>query len=44
MNLSAFDLRLLLIFDALMQERNVTRASRRIGITQPAASNALNRL
>ncbi len=44
MNLSNFDLRLLLIFDALMQERSVTKASRRIGITQPATSNALNRL
>lgn len=44
MNLAAFDLRLLVVFDALMQERNVTLASRRLGITQPAASNALNRL
>jgi DNA-binding transcriptional LysR family regulator len=44
MNLAAFDLRLLLVFDALIQERSVTRASHRLGITQPAASNALNRL
>lgn len=44
MNLASFDLRLLLVFDALMQERSVTRASSRLGITQPAASNALNRL
>ncbi len=44
MNLAGFDLRLLLVFDALIQERSVTRASERLGITQPAASNALNRL
>lgn len=44
MNLASFDLRLLLVFDALIQERSVTRASERLGITQPAASNALNRL
>ena len=44
MNLASFDLRLLLVFDALIQERNVTRASQRLGITQPATSNALNRL
>jgi DNA-binding transcriptional LysR family regulator len=44
MNLSSFDLRLLVVFDALMQEQSVTRAARRLGITQPATSNALNRL
>jgi len=44
MNLASFDLRLLLVFDAIMQERSVTSAGRRIGITQPATSNALNRL
>jgi DNA-binding transcriptional LysR family regulator len=44
MNLASFDLRLLLVFDALIQERSVTRASQRLGITQPATSNALNRL
>ncbi len=44
MNLTKFDLRLLLVFDALLHERSVTRASRRLGISQPAASNALNRL
>jgi DNA-binding transcriptional LysR family regulator len=44
MNLASFDLRLLLVFDALIQERNVTRASERLGVTQPAASNALKRL
>jgi DNA-binding transcriptional LysR family regulator len=44
MNLSGLDLNLLLVFDALMRERNVTRAGERIGMTQPAVSNALNRL
>ena len=44
MNLSAFDLNLLLVFDAVMNERHVTRAGDRIGMSQPAMSNALNRL
>ena len=44
MNLAGIDLNLLVVFDALMQERSVTRAGRRIGMTQPAVSNALNRL
>jgi DNA-binding transcriptional LysR family regulator len=39
-----YDLNLLPIFIALMEERNVTRAATRLGITQPALSNALNRL
>ena len=32
------------MFLALMEERNVTRAAARLGITQPALSNALARL
>jgi DNA-binding transcriptional LysR family regulator len=44
MNLAGIDLNLLVVFDALMQERGVTKAGRRIGMTQPAVSNALNRL
>ena len=44
MNFSGFDLRLLVVFDVLMQEQNVTRAAKRLGLTQSAASNALNRL
>lgn len=44
MNLSGFDLNLLLVFDAVMRERHVTRAGNRIGMSQPAMSNALNRL
>lgn len=39
-----YDLNLLPVFLALMQERNVTRAAERLGITQPAMSNALGRL
>ena len=38
------DLNLLVVFDALMSERHVTRASARIGLSQPAVSKALNRL
>lgn len=44
MNLAGMDLNLLLVFDAVMSERNATRAGERIGMSQPAVSNALNRL
>lgn len=44
MNLAGFDLNLLLVFDAVMRERHVTRAGERIGLSQPAVSNALSRL
>lgn len=44
MNLAGFDLNLLLVFDAVMRERHVTRAGARIGLSQPAVSNALSRL
>lgn len=44
MNWGAFDLNLLIVFDAIMQERNVTRAGSRIGLSQPAMSHALTRL
>ncbi len=44
MNIALVDLNLLVVFDAVMREKNVTRASKRIGMTQPAVSNALNRL
>jgi hypothetical protein len=43
-NLSAVDLNLLVAFDALLSERNVTRAARRVGLSQPALSKALHRL
>ncbi|MBB3952871.1 LysR substrate-binding domain-containing protein [Aureimonas jatrophae] len=39
-----YDLNLLPIFIALMEERSVTRAAGRLGMTQPAPSNALSRL
>ncbi|PZR92387.1 MAG: LysR family transcriptional regulator [Stutzerimonas stutzeri] len=39
-----YDLNLLPVFLALMEERSVTRAALRLGITQPALSNSLNRL
>jgi len=39
-----YDLNLLPVFVAMMEERNVTRAAERLGITQPALSNALSRL
>jgi len=44
MNLRSIDLNLLTIFDAIMAERNMTRAAARLGLTQPAMSNALGRL
>lgn len=44
MNLHGIDLNLLVAFDALNAERNVTRAGTRIGRTQPAMSAALARL
>lgn len=43
-DLRLFDLNLLVAFDAMMAERSVTRAARRIGIGQPAMSHALSRL
>ena len=42
--MSSVDLNLLVAFDSLMAERNVTRAAERNGLTQPAVSKALNRL
>ncbi len=44
MNIKNFDLNLLVVFKTLFEERNVTKASKKMGITQPAMSNALNRL
>jgi DNA-binding transcriptional LysR family regulator len=44
MNWGAFDLNLLTVFDAVMQERSVTRAGDRLGLSQPAVSHALGRL
>jgi DNA-binding transcriptional LysR family regulator len=44
MNLSSLDLNLLVALDALLREASVSRAARRIGLSQPAASHALQRL
>ena len=44
MNLSGIDLNLLLAFEALIDERHVGRAAKRIGLSQPAFSNAIARL
>lgn len=44
MNLATVDLNLLVAFEALMAERNVTRAGLRVGLGQPAMSAALGRL
>lgn len=44
MRLDRFDLNLLIVLDALLEERNVTRASERLHIGQSAASAALSRL
>ncbi|TMV09360.1 LysR family transcriptional regulator [Arenibacterium halophilum] len=42
--LNTLDLNLLKIFDAVHQERSVSVAADRLNMTQPAVSNALNRL
>jgi DNA-binding transcriptional LysR family regulator len=39
-----YDLNLFPAFMALMEERSVTRAAERLGVTQPALSNTLSRL
>lgn len=44
MNISGIDLNLLLAFEALIDERNVGRAAKRVGLSQPAFSNAIGRL
>jgi DNA-binding transcriptional LysR family regulator len=44
MNLTSLDLNLLVALDALLREANVSRAALRIGLSQPAASHALQRL
>ncbi|KGE02640.1 LysR family transcriptional regulator [Pseudohaliea rubra] len=44
LNLRSIDLNLLTVFDAVMQEGNLTRAAARIGMSQPAVSDAVARL
>ncbi|WP_397452793.1 LysR substrate-binding domain-containing protein [Pseudomonas sp. NA-150] len=43
-NLRQLDLNLLLVFDALMQEQNLSRAALRLHLSQSTVSNALARL
>ncbi len=43
-NISAVDLNLLVALDALLREKNVSRAARAVGLSQPAMSRALGRL
>lgn len=44
MNLSGFDLNLLKVLDALLTEGSTVAAGRKVGLSQPAVSAALNRL
>src|SRR5438105_8051441 len=44
MNLRKIDLNLLVIFDAIITERSITRAAQKVGISQSATSHALGRL
>ena len=44
MRLDGFDLNLLLAFETLLEERNVTRAAGRLNVTQSAMSASLRRL
>lgn len=43
MNLRSLDLNLLVLLQALLEEAHVSRAARRVGLSQPAMSNALDR-
>jgi len=43
-NIGSVNLNVLLAFEALLEEQNVSRAATRIGLSQPAMSNALARL
>lgn len=44
MNFHSIDLNLLVAYQALIEERSVTRAADRVGLSQPAMSSALSRL
>jgi DNA-binding transcriptional LysR family regulator len=44
MNWNTLDLNLLVVFDAVMQEKNLTRTGQRLGLSQSAVSHALARL
>jgi DNA-binding transcriptional LysR family regulator len=44
MGLWQLELSMLIVFDTVMAERNVSRAAKRLGRTQPGISNAISRL
>lgn len=44
MNTPRVDLNLLLVFDAVLRHRSVSRAAEAVGLSQPAVSNGLRRL
>jgi DNA-binding transcriptional LysR family regulator len=44
MNLRSLDLNLLVVFDAVFNELNITKAGRKIGLSQSSVSNSLARL
>lgn len=44
MNIPEFDLNLLVVFDAVLAEGGISRAAERLGLSQPAVSNALARM
>jgi DNA-binding transcriptional LysR family regulator len=44
MNLRAFNLNLLIVFEAMMAERNTTKAGDQLGLSQSAVSNSLAQL
>src|SRR5262245_1907810 len=44
MNVAGINLNLMVVLDALLVELQVSRAARRLGLSQPAVSNALKQL
>ncbi|MFO0659378.1 MAG: LysR family transcriptional regulator, partial [Polyangiaceae bacterium] len=44
MNISAIDLNLLVVLHAVLTEQSVTRAAKRLHVTQSAVSNSLGKL
>ena len=43
-SIASLDLNLLVVFDAILKEHNITLAAQRVGLSQPAMSSALGRL
>lgn len=44
MNLREIDLNFLVVFDAIYQQQNLTKTGKQLNMSQPAVSNALNKL